>query len=61
MAESKGWDSCLENRMTHDKREYYYKHQPLTPEQERENEALVELILRQQEENKETPCPTTSK
>lgn len=47
--------------MTRDKREYYYKHQPLTTEQERENETLVELILQQQEEDKENPCPTISK
>jgi hypothetical protein len=46
--------------MTRDKREYYYKHDRLTAEQERQNEALVELILQQQEEERKHACQMKS-
>lgn len=41
-----------------DKRAYYYKHDRLTPKQERENEALI-LKLLQERQEKEQPCNQT--
>lgn len=43
-----------------DKRDWFYKHEPLTKEQEAANEALIERLLKKQEEEKEKPCPPTS-
>lgn len=43
--------------MQRDKREYFYKHEHLTAEQERQNEALVQQLLRERQE-KEHPHVT---
>ena len=42
--------------MTRDKREYYYKHDHLTVEQERQNEALIQRL---EQQKKEQPHGTT--
>ena len=43
-----------------DKRSFFYKHDHLTAEQERQNEALIQR-LEQERKEKEQPCQTNSK